>query len=88
MAPVKPPNPGVKRFNTDIGDAVDRLRQHIGLPPRKLPGPLAELEMAELGVAHNKYIAWMNANPNATLVQKIEELDRIKSRMGIRWRLD
>ncbi len=80
--------PGVKRFDTDIGDAVDRLRQHIGLPPRKLPGPLAELEMAELGVAHNKFTAWMNANPNATLVQKLEELDRIKKRMGIHWRLD
>jgi hypothetical protein len=88
LAPVKPPRPGVRRFDTDIGDAVDRLRQHMGLPARTLPGRLALAENAQLGKAHKEFIAWLNANPNASLDQKLAQLDSIKKRLGVPLYLD
>jgi len=87
LAPVKPsPGRKVQRFDTEIGDAVDQLRQHLGLPARNqtLHGPIALAEEAQLGKAQREYFAWLNANPNASLDLKIATYDRIKARLGVR----
>jgi hypothetical protein len=84
LAPVKPGGPRVQRFNTDVGEAVDKLRQHLGLAPRTLRG--GELGFADdllLGRVHKQFTYWLTKNPRATLDQKLAELARIKDSWGL-----
>ena len=76
--------PKVRRFDTNIGDAIRNVRRELGLPP--LPaGTVSQLHYAARGArADLEFMEWLKVNPNAPWPEKFEKMNQINERWRVR----
>ena len=80
----EPAPPATPSQPTGLGEAIQNVRRHLGLPP--LPArTVSQLHAAARGArADEEVYAWLLANPNASWPEKFEMMNRIYARWRVR----